>query len=165
MKRVIVMLMAVIVCSLSAWCQSSMIVSLGTEVIENNTFDYAKLCFENSGMPLEVMPSGKYGYMCESPLLMAVVDIAPDDVSKNVLMVKEIDFICGITFWYGIDDKLVDAGYDFVKEGNITLENGDVVSQKTYEKGTRICLIQTIDEDIKKVLFKINHEYVFEIIQ
>ena len=149
-----VMLMAVIVCSLSAWSQASLIVDLGTEVIENNNFDYAKRCFERSGMPLEVMPSGKYGYICESPLLMAVVDIAPDEVFKDVLMVKEIDFLCGLTFWYGIDDKLVDAGYDFVKEGNITLGNGDVVPQKTYEKGSQVCLVQTIDRNTKQVIFK-----------
>ena len=85
---------------------------------------------------------------------MAVVDIAPDEVFKDVLMVKEIDFLCGLTFWYGIDDKLVDAGYDFVKEGNITLGNGDVVPQKTYEKGSTVCLVQTIDRNTKQIIFK-----------
>lgn len=146
--------MAVFLCSLSAWSQASLIVDLGTEVIENNNFDYAKLCFERSGMPLEVMPSGKYGYICESPLLMAVVDIAPDEVSKDVLMVKEIDFLCGLTFWYGIDDKLVDAGYDYKKDDKATLGNGDVVPEKIYEKGSTVCLVQTIDRNTKQIIFK-----------
>ncbi len=146
--------MAVFLCSLSAWSQASLIVDLGTEVIENNNFDYAKLCFERSGMPLEVMPSGKYGYICESPLLMAVVDIAPDEVFKDVLMVKEIDFLCGLTFWYGIEDKLVDAGYDYIKDDKATLGNGDVVPEKIYEKGSTVCLVQTIDRNTKQIIFK-----------
>lgn len=74
MKRVMVMLMAVFLCSLSAWCQASMIVALGTEVIENNSFDSAEESFRQRRMPLQTMPSGKYGYMSERPLLMAVID-------------------------------------------------------------------------------------------
>lgn len=148
MKRVMVMLMAVFLCSISVWCQSSMIVSLGTEVIENKLFDFAEESFRQNRMPLDVMPSGKYGYMCERPLLMAVVDVT----SNNT--VKEVDFLCGLAMWYGIDGSLEKAGYTLTKTGNATLGNGDVVPQKTYIKGTTICLVQTIDRDMKQVIFK-----------
>lgn len=94
------MLMAVIVCSLSAWCQSSMIVALGTEVIENNSFDSAEESFRQRAMPLQVMPSGKYGYMSERPLLMAVLDVTASD------KIKEVDFLCGAAMWWEIDIHL-----------------------------------------------------------
>lgn len=154
MRKVMVVFMAVFLCSLSAWSQASLIVDLGTKSVEDIVFANAERYFENSGMPLQVMPSGKYGYMCESPLLMAVVDVTPDNVSNGVYDVKEVDFLCGLTFWYGIESKLEEAGYDFVKEGNATLGNGDVVPQKTYEKGSTVCLVQTIDRNTKQIIFK-----------
>lgn len=154
MKRVILMLTAVIVCSLSAWCQASLIVDLGTKSVEDIVFANAEQYFEDSGMPLQVMPSGKYGYMCESPLLMAVVDVTPDNVSNGVYVVKEVDFLCGLTFWYDIESKLEVAGYDFVKEDKATLGNGDVVPERIYEKGSIVCLVQTIDRNNKQIIFK-----------
>lgn len=99
-------------------------------------------------MPLDVMPSGKYGYISESPLLMAVLDVTPST------SVKEVDFLCGMAMWYGIDGKLECAGYTLTNTGNATLGNGDVVLQKSYTKGTTICLVQTIDRDVKQVIFK-----------
>lgn len=146
--------MAVFLCSLSAWCQASLIVDLGTKSVEDIAFANAERYFENSGMPLQVMPSGKYGYMCESPLLMAIVDVTPDNVSNGVYDVKEVDFLCGLTFWYGIESKLEAAGYDFVKEDKATLGNGDIVPQKIYEKGSIVCLVQTIDRNTKQIVFK-----------
>ena len=149
-----VMLMTVFLCSLSAWCQASLIVDLGTKSVEDIAFANAERYFENSGMPLQVMPSGKYGYMCESPLLMAVVDVTPDNVSNGVYVVKEVDFLCGLTFWYGIESKLEAAGYDFIKDDKATLGNGDVVPEKIYEKGSTVCLVQTIDRNTKQIIFK-----------
>lgn len=164
MKRIALILTIVIIYSLSVFGQASLIANIGTEVIENNNFNYAKQYFERNGMPLQEISSDKYGYECENPLLIAVIDIAPDEAFKDVLMVNEIYFLCGLTFWYNIENKLIDIGYDFVEEENITLEDGNIIQQKKYEKGTRICLIQTIDEDIKQVSFKINHEYISKII-
>ena len=149
-----VMLMTVFLCSLSAWCQASLIVDLGTKSVEDIAFANAERYFENSGMPLQVMPSGKYGYMCESPLLMAVVDVTPDNVSNGVYVVKEVDFLCGLTFWYGIESKLEAAGYDFIKDDKATHGNGDVVPEKIYEKGSTVCLVQTIDRNTKQIIFK-----------
>ncbi len=142
--------MAVIVCSLSAWCQSSMIVDLGTEVLENNTLSSAKESFRQNYMPLQTLPSGKYGYISESPLLMAVVDFE-GDVENSI---KEVDFLCGMAMWYGIDGSLEKAGYSLVKTGNATLGNGDVVPQKTYLKGKIVCLVQTLDRNNRQVIFK-----------
>lgn len=79
---------------------------------------------------------------------MAVVDAT----SSNT--VKEVDFLCGAAMWYGIDGKLESAGYSQTKTGNATLGNSDVVPQKTYTKGSTICLVQTIDRDVKQVIFK-----------
>lgn len=140
--------MAVFLCSLSAWCQSSMIVALGTEVIENKSFDLAEESFRQNRMPLDVMPSGKYGYISERPLLMAVVDVT----SSNT--VKEVDFLCGAAMWYEIDRNLEKVGYSLVKTGTATLGNGAVVPEKTYSSGSIICLVQTLDNDMKQVIFK-----------
>lgn len=142
--------MAVLFCSLSAWSQSSMIVNLGTEVLSNNTLSSAKQNFRNNAMPLEIMPSGKYGYLSEHPLLMAVVDFEGDAENS----IKEVDFLCGLAMWYGIEDSLESAGYSLIKTGNATLGNGDVVPQKTYSKGSIICLVQTIDRNNKQIIFK-----------
>lgn len=148
MKRAILILVTVIVCSLSAWCQSSMIVALGTEVIENNSFDSAEESFRQRAMPLQVMPSGKYGYMSERPLLMAVLDVTASD------KIKEVDFLCGAAMWWEIGIHLEDAGYTLTKDGYATLGNGDTVAEKTYSKGSVLCLVQTIDKDVKQVIFK-----------
>lgn len=142
------MLVAVILCSLSAWCQSSMIVALGTEVIENNTMSSAKESFRQNYMPLQTMPSGKYGYISESPLLMAVVD------SNAENHINEVDFLCGLAMWYGIEGSLEKAGYTFVKSDDATLGNGDVVPQKIYSKNGVICLVQVIDRNNKQIIFK-----------
>ncbi|MDE5857783.1 MAG: hypothetical protein K2H32_05460 [Muribaculaceae bacterium] len=147
MKRVFLMIMTVIVCSLSAWSQSSMIVELGTEVIENNSFSSAYENFRKHGMPLHEMPSGKYGYMSERPLLMAVLDETGSEVN-------EVDFLCGAAMWWGIDSHLEENGYSLTKEGYTTLGNGASVSQKTFLKGNIICLVQTLDNDMKQVIFK-----------
>lgn len=148
MKRVMVMLMAVFLCSLSVWCQSSMIVALGTEVIENNSFDSAEESFRQRRMPLQTMPSGKYGYMSERPLLMAVIDATSNG------KIKEVDFLCGAAMWWEISIHLEEAGYTLSKENTATLGNGAVVPQKIYTKGTILCLVQTLDNDTKQVIFK-----------
>ncbi len=141
------MIMTVIVCSLSAWCQSSMIIALGTEVMENNSFSSAYENFRKHGMPLHEMPSGKYGYMSERPLLMAVLD---ETGSK----INEVDFLCGAAMWWKIDTHLEDNGYSLTKEGYATLGNGVSVPQKTFSKGNILCLVQTLDNDMKQVIFK-----------
>lgn len=147
MKRVFLMIMTVIVCSLSAWSQSSMIVELGTEVIENNSFSSAYENFRKHGMPLHEMPSGKYGYMSERPLLMAVLDETGSEVN-------EVDFLCGAAMWWGIDTHLEENGYSLTNEGYTTLGNGVSVSQKTFSKGNISCLVQTLDNNMKQVIFK-----------
>ena len=144
------LLMIATICSISAWCQSSMIVNLGTEVLSNNTLSSAKQSFRHNAMPLQTMPSGKYGYISEHPLLMAVVDFERNAENS----IKEIDFLCGLAMWYGIEDSLESAGYSLIKTGNATLGNGDVVPQKTYSKGSIICLVQTIDRNNKQIIFK-----------
>ena len=140
--------MTVIASSLSAWCQSSMIVSLGTEVMEDNSFDSAKVSFTQRGMPLDKFPSGKYGYMSERPLLMAVIDASPNNT------IKEVDFLCGATFWWEINLHLEEDGYTLDDDGYVKLGNGDTVPQKSYSKGNLLCLVQTIDNDVKQVIFK-----------
>jgi len=52
MKRVMVMLMAVFLCSLSAWCQSS-IVAIGKAVTQSNNFEHAKTMIVNEGFTLD----------------------------------------------------------------------------------------------------------------
>ena len=148
MKKVMVLLMAAFLCSLSAWCSSSMIVTLGTEVMEHNSFSFAEQSFSRNGMPLQEMPSGKYGYISERPLLMAVVDALPGGA------VVELDFLCGFAMWYEIDIHLDEAGYSLEETGEATLGNGDVVPQKTYVKEKIVCLVQTIDKNTKQVIFK-----------
>ena len=148
MKKVMLMLIVAIMCSLSAWCQSSMIVALGTEVIENNSLYSAKESFRQRGMPPEMFPSGKYGYICERPTLMAVIDATSNG------KIKEVDFLCGAAMWWKIGIQLEEAGYTLSKENTATLGNGAVVPQKIYAKGSIICLVQIIDKDIRQSIFK-----------
>lgn len=140
--------MSVFLCSLSAWCSSSMIVTLGTEAIERNSFPSTEQSFRGYGMPLQEMPSGKYGFMSERPLLMAVID------ATSTGYVTEVDFLCGFAMWYEIDIHLDKAGYTLEEDGVATLMNGDTVPQKTYVKGKVVCLVQTIDKNTKQVIFK-----------
>ena len=148
MKKVMVLLMAVFLCSLSVWSQSSTVVTLGTLAVEENSLKSTKLIFENRFMRLQMMPSGKYGYMSERPLLMVVVD-ATDEGEIN-----EVDFLCGFDRWYEIEIPLKNTGYTLEETGEATLGNGDVVPQKTYVKGNIVCLVQTIDKNTKQVIFK-----------
>lgn len=148
MKKVMVLLIAIILCSLSAWSQSSMVVTLGTMTVEKNSLNSTKLIFENRFMPLWIMPSGKYGYISEQPVLMVVVD-ATDEGEIN-----EIDFLCGKTMWYEIDVNLNNTGYSLEEDNVVTLWTGDTVPQKTYVKDKIVCLVQTIDKNTKQVIFK-----------
>lgn len=148
MKKVMVLLVAVFLCSLSAWCSSSMIVTLGTEAIERNSFSSTEQSFRGYGMPLQEMPSGKYGYMSERPLLMAVID------ATSMGDVTEVDFLCGFAMWYEIEIHLEEVGYTLEETGVATLGNGDTVPQDAYVKGKVICLVQTIDKNTKQVIFK-----------
>lgn len=141
--------MAVVVFSLSAWCQSSIIVKLGTEVIENNSLSSAKESFSQRGMPLEqLVPGGNYVYMSERPTLLAALNVT----SSN--KIKEVSFLCGAAMWWEIGANLDKAGFTLSKNSNVTLGNGAVVPQKTYVKGNILCLVQTLDNDMKQVIFK-----------
>lgn len=148
MKRVIVLLVAVVAFSLSAWCQSSMIVKLGTEVMENNSLSSAKESFRQRGMPLAKFPGGNYGYMSERPVLLAAVD------QTSTEKIKEVSFLCGPAMWLEIDTQLKEAGYTLLKEGTATISDIAVVPQKTYGKGNILCLVQTLDNDMKQIVFK-----------
>ncbi len=79
---------------------------------------------------------------------MAVLDVTASD------KIKEVDFLCGAAMWWEIDIHLEDAGYTLTKDGYATLGNGDTVAEKTYSKGSVLCLVQTIDKDVKQVIFK-----------
>lgn len=147
MKRLFVFFLATLFCSLSMWSQSSMIVELGTNTIESNSLSLAAQKFNQYGMPLDVMPSGKYGYMCERPLLMVVIDSHHDAIEAAY-------FLCGLTMWYEIEYNLEKAGYSYVETSRVSLGNGDVVSQKTYAKGSTFCDIQIIDRNTKQIIFK-----------
>lgn len=143
--------MAVLMFSFSTWCQSSMIVALGTEVIKNNSFVSAVESFSQNRMPLWEMPSGKYGYISERPVLMAVLDVTTTN------KIKEVDFLCGAAMWWEIEINLKKAGYTLTKDDYATLGNGASVPQKTFAKGNILCLVQTLDNDMKQVIFKRKH--------
>lgn len=148
MKRVVLMFVAVVLCSLSAWCQSSELVKLGTEIMENNSFDFAEESFRNKGIYLDLMPSGKYGYISERSTLMIVLDVT----SSN--KIKEVSFLCGVSMWMGIEKNLEEYGYILTKNGKVTIGNGSTVHQRSYSKGNVLCFVQYLDNNMEQIIFK-----------
>lgn len=146
--------MAVVVCSLSAWCQVTSVVSLGTNAWEKNNFSAVKQMFNSEGYKIdEYAPANSNTYAVGMDgkgdfALMWYITANPNQT------IKEVSFLCGLMNWYGIDGVLKDAGYTFVKKGTTTLGNGAVVPQETYSKGNKRCYVQTLDNCMAQVIFK-----------
>ena len=154
MKRVMLMLMAVVMCSLSAWCQVTSVVSLGNAALEKNNFSTVKQMFNNEGFKIdEYAPANSNTYAVGMDgrgdyALMWSITANPNQT------IKEVSFLCGLMNWYGIEDVLKGAGYTLTKDGSATLGNGAVVPQKTYSKGNKRCYVQTLDNCMAQVIFK-----------
>lgn len=144
--------MAVFICSLSAWCQVTSIVSLGTEALEKNNFYIVKKMFINEGFNFEEYVSDNTHAVGLSgagdSAIMWVVDANPNQT------IKEVSFLCGVLHWYGIEQVLKNAGYTLIKDGTATLINGVTVPQKTFSKGIKRCYVQTLDNCMAQVIFK-----------
>ena len=147
MKKVLVAFMAVFICSLSAWGQSLRVVQMGTSTIQKNTYEEGVSCLKQH-VPLEVFPSGEYGCILESPSLMLVLKRSPNN------KFKEVSFLCGLVMSFGIDNSLKEYGYVLKSTSKVQLGNGAYVPQKTYTKGNIKCLVQTIDDDLKQIIFR-----------
>lgn len=154
MKRVILILVAVVVCSLSAWCQVASVVSLGTEALEKNNFSAVKQMFNNEGFKIdEYAPANSSTYAVgmdgrgDASLLWAIT-------ANPNQTIKKVSFICGLLHWYGIEQVLQDAGYTLINSGTATLGNGATVPQKTFSKGDKRCYVQTLDNCMAQVIFK-----------
>ena len=149
MKRVMLMLMTVLMFSLSAWCQSSVIIPIGNEVLTKNSLTSAKQIFNSNRMPLS-MQSSTRGFFMEGQgdfSLMATVEANANG------KIKEVSFLCGSMYWMGLDEELSNAGYKLVKTGKTTLGNGVSVHQKTYANGVKRCLVRTLDNAMVQILF------------
>ena len=149
-----VLLMTVIVCSLSAWCQVASVVSLGTEALEKNNFSAVKQMFNNEGFKIdEYAPANSSTYAVgmdgrgDAALLWAIT-------ANSNQTIKKVSFICGLLHWYGIEQVLQDAGYTLINSGTATLGNGATVPQKTFSKGDKRCYVQTLDNCMAQVIFK-----------
>lgn len=149
MKRVMLMLMTVLMFSLSAWCQSSVIIPMGNEVLTKNSLTSAKQIFNSNHMPLS-MQSSTQGFFMEGQgdfSLMATVETNANG------KIKEVSFLCGSMYWMGLEEELSNAGYKLVKTGKTTLGNGISVPQKTYANGVKKCLVRTLDNAMLQILF------------
>ena len=154
MKRVILILVAVVVCSLSAWCQVTSVVSLGTEALEKNNFSAVKQMFNNEGFKIdEYAPANSSTKAVgmdgrgDASLLWAIT-------ANPNQTIKEVCFICGLLHWYGIEQVLQDAGYTLINSGTATLGNGATVPQKIFSKGNKRCYVQSLDNCMTQVIFK-----------
>ena len=149
MKRVMLMFMTVLTFSLSAWCQSSVIIPIGNEVLTKNSLTSAKQIFNSNHMPLS-MQSSTRGFFMEGQgdfSLMATVEANANG------KIKEVSFLCGSMYWMGLDEELSSAGYKLAKTGKTTLGNGVSVPQKTYANGLKRCLVRTLDNSMLQILF------------
>ena len=154
MKRVMLMLMTILAFSLSAWCQSSVIIPMGNEVLTKNSLTSAKQIFNSNHMSLS-MQSGTRGFFMEGQgdfSLMATVEANANG------KIKEVSFLCGAMYWMGLDKELSKAGYKLVKTGKVTLGNGASVPQKTYSNGLKRCFIRTLDNAMVQILFVRNNK-------
>lgn len=146
--------MAVFLCSLSAWSQVSYIVQLGTDALEKNNFSQVKQMFNDEGFKIdEYAPANSSTYAVgmdgrgDASLMWAIS-------ANSNQTIKEVTFICGVMHWYGIDTVLLNNGYTLVGDGTATLGNGAVVPQKTFSKGNKRCMVQTLDNAMAQVIFK-----------
>ena len=158
------MLMAVIVCSLSAWCQYaervSPVVVLGEWALSKSTFSEVKAMFNDNEMEImENAPGNSETHAVGMDMegkgdyaLMWAIDANSDKT------LKQVSFLCGSFYWNNIDYELKGVGYKLVEEGTATLGNGAAVPQRKYIKGNRCCLIQTLDRDMAQVIFKRNND-------
>ena len=149
MKKVMLMLMTVLAFSLSAWCQSSVIIPIGNEVLTKNSLTSAKQIFNSNHMPLS-MQSSTQGFFMEGQgdfSLMATVETNANG------KIKEVSFLCGSMYWMGLEEELSNVGYKLVKTGKTTLGNGISVPQKTYANGVKKCLVRTLDNAMLQILF------------
>ena len=141
--------MTILMFSLSAWGQSSVIIPIGNEVLTKNFLTSAKQIFNSNHMPLS-MQSSKHGVFMEGLgdfSLMASVDAYTNG------KIKEVSFLCGSMYWMGLEEELSNAGYKLVKTGKATLGNGVSVPQKIYSNGLKRCLVRTLDNAMLQILF------------
>ncbi len=164
MKKVMVLLMTVFLCSLSAWCQTmtrvSAVVVLGNWALDRETFAEVKELFEIHEMMFDEDAPGNsethvVGMDVEGQgdeALMWVVDAFPNQ------KLKELSFLCGWSYWNNIDNDLTEVGYNLIENGNATLGNGAKVPQKTYAKGEKRCYVQEVGNKMAQVIFKCQSE-------
>ncbi len=154
MKRVMVMLTTVIVCSLSAWCQVASVVSLGTEALEKNNFSAVKQMFNDEGFKIDEYAPANSSTKAVGMDGRGDASIMWSITANPNQTIKEVSFICGLLHWHGIEQVLQEAGYTLVNNGTATLGNGAVVPQKTFSKGNKRCYVQTLDNCMAQVIFK-----------
>lgn len=143
-------MLAAILCSLSVFSQSNVIIPLGDNILAENSFSFARQAFRNQYMPL-TMQSNTRGIFMEGRggvSLMATIEANANGT------IKEISFICGSMYNIDLKKELMDAGYSLIKSGKTTLGNGAIVPQKIYSKGIRRCYVMTLDEDFLHIIFK-----------
>ena len=143
------MLMTVLVFSLSAWCQSSVIIPMGNEVLTKNSLTSAKQIFNSNHMPLS-MQSSTRGFFMEGQGDFSLMATVEANANGNI---KEVSFLCGAMYWMGLDEELSKVGYKLVNTGKTTLGNGVSVPQKTYSNGLKRCFIRTLDNAMVQILF------------
>lgn len=146
--------MAVVIGSLSTWCQVASVVSLGTRALEKNNFSAVKQMFNEEGFKIDkYAPSNSSTYAVgmdgngDAAIMWAISAYSNQTI-------KEVSFICGLLHWYGIDQVLVDAGYKLINDGTATLGNGAKVPQKTFSNGNKRCYVQILDNCMAQVIFK-----------
>lgn len=154
MKRVFLMIMTVIVCSLSAWCQVASVVELGTNALEKNNFSVVKQMFNDEGFKINEYAPANSNTKAVGMDGRGDASLMWSIIANPNQTIKEVSFICGLLNWYGIEDVLKDYGYIFVKKGTATLGNGATVPQKTFTKGNKRCYVQTLDNCMAQVIFK-----------
>ena len=160
MKRVILILTAVIVCSLSAWWQMmtriSPVVVIGNWALDRETlaevkelFEVHKLMFdENAPSNSETHAVGIDMEGQGDEAFMYVIDAFPNQ------KLKEVSFLCGWAYWNNIDADLTEVGFSIKESGSATLGNGAKVLQKTYVKGEKHCYVQDLGNRMAQIIFR-----------
>lgn len=150
MKKMMLMLMTVVLFSLSAWSQSSVIIPLGNAVITKNSFVSAKQLFKEKDMTLDIQSSNR-GFFMEGRGDFAIMAVVEGTASGTI---KEVSFLCGAMYWGGLEEEIQKAGYKLIHKGKTTLGNGASVPQKTYSNGIKRCYVRTLDNAMVQIVFK-----------
>lgn len=146
MKKVLFMFMLAALGCMNGWGQVS-VVKIGDAVLNKNNFKSAQQVFEENELDIDPLFSSEtHAVSMMGTNKFNSVSGHIFAVSQTDQRIKEVWFTIGKYHFDSVEPDLKSLGYTLLKTGTATLGNGHVVPQKTYAKGNKRCMVQTLDK-------------------